>query len=268
MKRGRSSPDKKAHPAPSGPLLLASIEKAQRRGRGSRNDNPAPIPPLVTAVCPLPRDPIGQEINRDILEQQDAAYIEAIRLRMIAQGIPFEAAGTAGDIGPSIRVPIFDRLGPSPRTPVRQVNLIPRLERGETLRSYVEKFHKEVIQMRVFDEKETLDNFRRNLWADRLFRSFAKHPTKTYQEAYNRALEQVDIEDQLRIKVRHDEARLASHPKKETPKPVPVKRFQNQPPNKSTYRPLPVPSYNERYPTRRYPPRRSPPKVAPLKEVA
>ncbi|KAK0597046.1 hypothetical protein LWI29_021260 [Acer saccharum] len=70
-------------------------------------------------------------------------------------------------------------------------------ERGETLRSYVEKFHKKVIQMGVFTEKETLANFRRNLWADRLFRSFAKHPPETYQEAYDRALEQVDIDEQL-----------------------------------------------------------------------
>ncbi|KAI9175197.1 hypothetical protein LWI28_028720 [Acer negundo] len=32
-------------------------------------------------------------------------------------------------------------------------------ERGETSRSYVEKFHKEVIQIEVFIEKETLANF-------------------------------------------------------------------------------------------------------------
>ena len=43
--------------------------------------------------------------------------------------------------------------------------------------------------MGVFDEKETLANFQRNLWVGRLFRSFAKHPPETYQEAYNRALE-------------------------------------------------------------------------------
>ena len=60
--------------------------------------------------------------------------------------------------------------------------------------------------MGVFNENETLANFRRYLWAGRLFRSFAKHPPKTYQEAYNRALEQVDIEEQLRVKIKHDEA--------------------------------------------------------------
>ena len=49
--------------------------------------------------------------------------------------------------------------------------------------------------MGVFDEKKTLANFWRNLWAGRLFRSFAKHPLEIYQEAYNRALEQVDIEN-------------------------------------------------------------------------
>ena len=68
-------------------------------------------------------------------------------------------------------------------------------KQGETLRSYVEKFHKEVIHMGVFTENETLADFRRNLWASRLFRSFVKHPPKTYQEAYDRALEQVDIDE-------------------------------------------------------------------------
>ena len=72
--------------------------------------------------------------------------------------------------------------------------------------SYVEKFHKEVIQIGVFAEKETLANFRRNLWAGRLFWSFAMHPPETYQEAYDRALEQVDIDEQLWVKVEHDEA--------------------------------------------------------------
>ncbi|KAI9198230.1 hypothetical protein LWI28_012092 [Acer negundo] len=94
---------------------------------------------------------------------------------------------------------------------------------------------------------------------------FRKLPLETYQEAYNRALEQVDIEKHLRIKVEHDEARLAPRPKKEAPKPVPVKRFQNQPPNRSTYRPPSIPSYQERCPTRRSPLRRSPPRAAPLR---
>ncbi|KAI9166034.1 hypothetical protein LWI28_025081 [Acer negundo] len=69
------------------------------QGRGSRNDNPVPIPPPVTATVPLPRDPIRQEINWDVLKQQAAAYVEFIRLRMIAQAIPFKVAGIAGEIG-------------------------------------------------------------------------------------------------------------------------------------------------------------------------
>ncbi|KAI9182217.1 hypothetical protein LWI28_023195 [Acer negundo] len=74
--------------------------------------------------------------------------------------------------------------------------------------------------------------------------------------------------EQLQIKVEHDEARLALHPRKKTPKHVPVKRFQNQPPNRSTYKPPPIPSYQEWYPTRRSPLRRSPPRAALMKEVA
>ena len=70
------------HPDPSGPQSLGSTKRAQRRGRGSRNDNSTPSPPPVAG--PIPRDPVGQEIDRGVLEQQAAAYIEAIRLRMIA----------------------------------------------------------------------------------------------------------------------------------------------------------------------------------------
>ena len=76
--------------------------------------------------------------------------------------------------------------------------------------------------MGVFNEKETLANFRKNLWADRLFRSFAKHPPETYQEAYNRALEQVDIEEKLRIEIEHNEAQLAPRHKNEAPKLAPA----------------------------------------------
>ena len=126
------------------------------------------------------------------------------------------------------------------------------------MRSYVEKYHKEVIQMGVFDEKETLANFKRNLWAGRLFRSFAKHPPETYQEAYNRALEQFDIEEQLRIKIEHDEARIVHRPRKEAPKPPPSRRFQNPLPNRSTYHPIPAPHDPGRYPARKASPRATP----------
>ena len=98
------------HPKPSGLQSLASIERAQRKGKGTRNENPPPVPLPVVGL--VPQDPARQEVNRDVLEQHAAAYVEAIRLRMIAQGIPFEAAGVPGDAGPSIRAPVFDRLGP------------------------------------------------------------------------------------------------------------------------------------------------------------
>ena len=68
----------------------------------------------------------------------------------------------------------------------------------------------------------------------------------------------MDIDEQLRIKVEHDEARMSKRSKKESPKPAPVRRVQNPPLNRSTYRP-PPPQYRERYPTRRTPPRATPP---------
>ena len=96
---------------------------------GSRLTFPAPAPPPrpPPATSPLPRDSIGQEIDREILEQQAIAYVEVIHLWMIAQGIPFEVAEVVGDIGPGTRVPMFDRLGPPIPIPVCQVDLRPRL---------------------------------------------------------------------------------------------------------------------------------------------
>ncbi|KAK0608169.1 hypothetical protein LWI29_026659 [Acer saccharum] len=78
------------------------------------------------------------------------------------------------------------------------------------------------------------------------------------------ALEQVDIDEQLQVKVEHDEARSTKRPKKGSPKPVAVKKFQNHPPNPSTYRPPPSSQHRDRYPVRRTPPRTTPP----LREVA
>ena len=114
-----------ARPDPSGPQSLASTEIIHRRGRGFRNDNSTLIPHPPTGLVPL--DSAGHEINCDILDQQAAAYVEAIRLRMIAQGILLEAAGIVGDTGLGIRALVFDRLGPPLPIPIRQEDLRPRL---------------------------------------------------------------------------------------------------------------------------------------------
>ena len=51
----------------------------------------------------------------------------------------------------------FQGIKPRPKGPILLQYVAQ--ERGETLKYYVEKFHKEVVQMGVFDEKETLANF-------------------------------------------------------------------------------------------------------------
>ena len=51
----------------------------------------------------------------------------------------------------------FQEIKPRPKDPILLHYVIQK--RGETLRSYVEKLQKEIIQMRVFDENETLANF-------------------------------------------------------------------------------------------------------------
>ena len=62
--------------------------------------------------------------------------------------------------------------------------------------------------MVVFAEKETLTNFRKNLWC-----SFSKDKPKTYHEAYSRTLGQVQLNEQYRIKIEHDESRSSKRHK-------------------------------------------------------
>ena len=89
-----------------------------------RSQIPALVPPLN--VDPIPQDPTIQEVNRDTMKQQAAAYVESIRLRMIAQGIPFEAPGLVGEAGLSTWVPVFDKLGPPPLVPSHPGDFRPR----------------------------------------------------------------------------------------------------------------------------------------------
>lgn len=44
------------------------------------------------------------------MEQHATTYVESVRLRMIAQGIPFKAPSFSERAGLSTRVPVFDRL--------------------------------------------------------------------------------------------------------------------------------------------------------------
>ena len=67
--------------------------------------------------------------------------------------------------------------------------------------------------MGVFAEKETLTKFRKNLWVGKLWRSFSKDKPETYQEAYSRALEQIQLDEQYRIKIEHDESRSSKRQK-------------------------------------------------------
>ena len=56
----------------------------------------------------------------------------------------------------------------------------------------------------------------------------------------------------------HDESRSVHRSKKEAPKPPSARRFHNPPPNRSTYRSVPIPRDPEHYPARRTPPRATP----------
>ena len=97
-------------PTNSGPHSLASTQRNQGKRIGTRNQIPVPVPP--PNLGPAPQDPAVSQTNREAIEQQAAAYVESVRLRMIAQGIPFESPRFAEGAGPSTRAPVFDRLGP------------------------------------------------------------------------------------------------------------------------------------------------------------
>ena len=97
-------------PANSGPHSLAFTQRNQGKSKGTRSQIPVPVPP--SSPRPAPQDPMVPEATREAIEQQAATYVESVRLRMIAQGIPFESPRFTEGAGPSTRVPVFDRLGP------------------------------------------------------------------------------------------------------------------------------------------------------------
>ena len=77
-----------------------------------------------------------------------------------------------------------------------------------------------------------------------MWRSFSKDKPETYQEAYSRALEQVQLDEQYHIKIEHDESRSSKRQKGDTSNPRKEKelvpKFRNNPPNRSIYRLPPV----------------------------
>ncbi|KAK4840991.1 hypothetical protein QYF36_023204 [Acer negundo] len=103
--------------------------KIEKQRNGARNNNPTPI--LPQAPSHIPPDPTIQEVSRDILEQQAAAYVKSVRLRMITQGIPLEASRKVGEVGPSIRTSVFNIHRPPLSVPDRPTNLRPRQVKSE-----------------------------------------------------------------------------------------------------------------------------------------
>ncbi|KAK4856422.1 hypothetical protein QYF36_017305 [Acer negundo] len=144
-------------------------------------------------------------IRKNLLDEMNAPFSKRIRDAGLLPKFRMSSEKYSGTEDPISHLESFVHqmkgIKPYPKDPILLQYVIQ--ERGETLRSYVEKFHKEVIQMGVF-------------------RNLGQFPKKL-----------VDIKEQLRIKVEHDEARLAPHPMKKAPKPVLVKRFQNQPLNRA-----------------------------------
>ena len=105
----------------------------------------------------------------------------------------------------------------------------------------------------------------------KLWRSFSKDKPETYQEAYSRALEQIQLDEQYRIKIEHDESRSSKRQKGDNTQKKdkePIAKRRDLPPNRSTYRLPPLPPNRARPFRRVSPPRRIRWTPFPVKEVA
>ncbi|TXG71857.1 hypothetical protein EZV62_000436 [Acer yangbiense] len=98
----------------------------------------------------------------------------------------------------------------------RKPNVLRDIKQGEseTLKEYVERFHKEVINLGAYDEENTLEDFIRNIRICRLWFNFQDFRPKDYTEAYECALRFIETEEQLRLKKVTERAEYSSKKEK------------------------------------------------------
>ncbi|KAK0606806.1 hypothetical protein LWI29_004569 [Acer saccharum] len=86
----------------------------------------------------------------------------------------------------------------------RKPNVLRDVKQGEleTLKEYVERFRKELINLRAYDEENTFEDFIRNIRICRLWFNFQDFWPKAYENTkeYEHALHFVVTEDQLKLK--------------------------------------------------------------------
>ncbi|KAK4854635.1 hypothetical protein QYF36_027006 [Acer negundo] len=86
--------------------------------------------------------------------------------------------------------------------PVIHMQLYRGLMEGEseTLKKYVKRFHKEVINLGAYDEENTLKDSIKNIRICQLWFNFQDFRPKDYTKAYERALHFIETVEQLRLK--------------------------------------------------------------------
>ncbi|KAK1553112.1 hypothetical protein Q3G72_029103 [Acer saccharum] len=238
---------------------------------------------MLSANFPLPnpesapQDPTVPEATREAIEQHAATYVESVRLRMVAQGIPFEAprftegAGPSGHTGP--------RRGQRDTRPLAEEREEPTVESetsdnedfvarsghngSKRLEDQMAKMAKELEELKKGKQRgdqassqgsrpSTVCNpgMRGDVEIIRREVPQGSDPDgSVYREGDPRQFQK----ELVGWQVEHDEARSSKQSKKESPKSAPAKKFQNPPLNRSTYRPPPL-QYREKYQARRTPP--------------
>ncbi|KAI9201645.1 hypothetical protein LWI28_026655 [Acer negundo] len=84
----------------------------------------------------------------------------------------------------------------------RKPNVLRDIKQGEseTLKKYVKRFHKEVINLGAYDEENTLKDSIKNIRICQLWFNFQDFRPKDYTKAYERALHFIETVEQLRLK--------------------------------------------------------------------
>lgn len=100
---------------------------------------------------------------------------------------------------------------------------LPFIKQGESepLADYVARFHQEVLRTGMFGHHHTLTYFEKNMRLEKLWCSFQKHRPLSYEEAYSRALQQIEMDEKCHLKWQKDKVEVMKNREKPKKDEVP-----------------------------------------------